>query len=61
VKLSGNFFAKRCAPATFCLAKKFGEIYPKRISPSIGEGKIVVSEVTSNPLNFFSFPFFLFL
>jgi hypothetical protein len=29
VKLKNEFFAKRRAPATFCLAKKFGEIDPK--------------------------------
>jgi len=28
VKLNGEIFAKRCAPATFRSAKKFGEIDP---------------------------------
>ncbi len=28
VKLNGEFFAKRRAPVSFCLAKKFGEIDP---------------------------------
>jgi hypothetical protein len=28
VKLNSDFFAKRRAPATFYLAKKFGEIDP---------------------------------
>jgi hypothetical protein len=30
VKLNGDFFARRHAPATFCSAKKFGEIDPWR-------------------------------
>jgi hypothetical protein len=29
VKLNGEFFAKRRAPASFRLAKKFGEINPR--------------------------------
>jgi hypothetical protein len=29
VKLNGEYFAKRRAPASFCLAKKFGKIGPK--------------------------------
>ncbi len=28
MKLNGEFFAKRRVPASFCLAKKFGEIDP---------------------------------
>ncbi len=28
MKLNGEFFAKHCAPAAFCLAKKFGQIDP---------------------------------
>ncbi len=30
MKFNGNFFAKRCASATFRLGKKFGEIDPWR-------------------------------
>ncbi len=30
MKLNGNFFGKHCVPATFCLAKKFGEIDPRQ-------------------------------
>jgi len=31
VKLNSKFFAKRCVPGTFCLAKKFGDIDPSSI------------------------------
>jgi hypothetical protein len=43
VKLNSEFFTERCAPATFRLAKKFGEIDPR------WPDSIQQTDLTKNP------------
>ncbi len=53
MKLNGEFFAKHCAPATFCSAKKFGEIDPWRERgkpPQVGDQSLTQLGV-GNPIS----------
>jgi hypothetical protein len=51
VKLNGEFFAKRRAPASFRLAKKFGEIAPGGVRKKVLYGLLSLSLVQTDGEN----------